>query len=922
MLFEAPQLLPILPCSTCHSTGLLGWHRCATCKGLGSGYMNRGRLLYFGYPLDRYHLALFHTRLLFNKVRKVTVLVAGVVLWTWVGFGLSSFLQKSPFIPGESILFFLKSLPVWIPVLFWLGVSIFSYLVYRLMAEEAVAGHVEQRAFNEVEQPAPQVIAWEKVNAIPLSKRINIAETFTPEALQALGIAYHTADTQSFNKVNVYHLLHALLSVSKVRVLFIRLSLLVRTLQEQLVPLFAVNNTKTGGTETVPVIGEDIEQIIFQAYEEAYRAQQPTVGVTELLLAAVKMSPVFQDVLFDYEIDTDKLLNAVEWARIRERLYQQYKQFSRAASHRSKHGMDRAMTAVATPYLNQFSEDVTLLAQFGHTSTCVAREKELQSIFQVVEGGQNSVLLVGDYGVGKKTIIEGIAELMVEEKVPPRLGDKRMVRLSVSSLLAGTTPAGAVERLENIMHEIARAGNIIVCIDNIQELIGVSAGGRQSLDVASTLAEYLSAGRFLTIATTTTEAFAQTIANSKLSTVFTRVTIPEMDENQAIQVLESKVGGLEYKHNVFYTYDALAKAVQLAKRFVRDTMLPGSALEIISEAGNYARVKKGNDAMVTGEEVGVVVANKTHIPVTSITADESTKLMQLEEKMHERVVGQDEAVTLVANALRRARAEIRSQSRPIANFLFLGPTGVGKTELAKTIAVDYFGGENRMVRFDMSEYQDKASLYRMIGAPGEKGTGLLTEAIKSNPFTLLLLDEIEKADPNVLNIFLQVMDDGRLTDSTGRVIDFTNVIIIATSNAGTSYVQEQMRAGLSSDLIKDRLLHGELKDYFRPEFLNRFDGIVLFKPLEVAGIKKIAGLMLQRVARDLEVKGITLKVEDAALDFFATVGFDPEFGARPLRRALQERVENQLAELLLTGKVGRRDAITLGAEGKISVGTR
>ena len=328
---------------------------------------------------------------------------------------------------------------------------------------------------------------------------------------------------------------------------------------------------------------------------------------------------------------------------------------------------------------------------------------------------------------------------------------------------------------------------------------------------------------------------------------------------------------------------------------------------------------KGANALVTAEEVAKVIAGKTKIPVTAVTSDESAKLMHLEETLHQRVIGQDEAVTLVANALRRARAAVRSTSKPIANFLFLGPTGVGKTELAKTIAEVYFGGEERMVRFDMSEYQDKASIYRLIGVPGQKGSGILTEAIRRHPFALLLLDEIEKAAKDILNLCLQVMDDGRLTDSTGRVIDFTNVILIATSNAGTSYVAEQLRSGVSSDAIKERLLHGGLKEYFRPEFLNRFDGIVLFRALQVADIKKIAGLMLKRVAKDLDVKGIELKVEDAALDFFASVGFDPEFGARPLRRALQERVENQLAELLLSKKVNRRDVVVLGAEGKMEV---
>ena len=305
--------------------------------------------------------------------------------------------------------------------------------------------------------------------------------------------------------------------------------------------------------------------------------------------------------------------------------------------------------------------------------------------------------------------------------------------------------------------------------------------------------------------------------------------------------------------------------------------------------------------------------------MTTVSADETTKLLKLEEEMHKRVIGQEEAVDLVANALRRARAEMRSTNRPIANFLFLGPTGVGKTELAKTIAEVYFGGEDKIIRLDMSEYQDKASIYRLLGAPGEKGTGILTEAVRRNPFALVLLDEIEKADKDVLNLFLQVMDDGRMTDSSGRVVDFTDVILIATSNAGTTYVAEQMRAGLASDLIKDRLLHGELGQYFRPEFLNRFDGIVLFKALSREDIKQVAALMMKRIARDLEAKGMGLEVLPEALEFLADVGFDPEFGARPMRRALQERVENKLAQLLLSGKLKRRDTVVLGAGGELSV---
>ncbi len=920
-MFTQGEPLPLLLCETCHATGVVSWRTCPNCHGLSIAYKTRGKLFFWRHPLDRYHLALFYARLLTNKIRKVVVGVLAVTLWLWSLFALAMFFKTSPAPMGLTIVQWFQYLPAYIVVLFWLGVTFFSYLVYRIISEKPVTRMVEHLGYDSVPKDvsSERLSTWADTTRIPLSSRVNITESFTPDALKTLGVAYTLADEQMFNKVTVYHVLYALLTIPSVRILFIRLGVPVKTLQDKLTPFFAEANSKTGGRETAPVISEEMAQVIFQAYEAGYMARQEYVTPAELLFAVVSSSASIQDLLYDFALDKDKLENGIEWARIKERLHRQYMQFQVSARHRSKYGMDRAMTAVATPFLNQFSEDVTMLAQFGHTNACIARDQEIQNIFQVVEGGQNSVLLVGDYGVGKKSIVEGIAELMVEDKVPARLADKRMVRLNSASLLAGTTPSGALERLESIMYEIARAGNVILTIENIQELMGVSAGGGQSLDVAGTMADYLGSGRFLTIATATTEAYTKYIANSKLATVFSRVVIKEMEENQAIQVLEANAGHLEYKHDVFYSYDALAKSAQLAKRFIKDTILPGSAIEIMSEAGSYTRSKKGKDAFVTAEEVGAVIAQKTQIPMTTVTADESSKLMTLETTLHERVIGQDEAVKLVANALRRARAEIRSKSRPISNFLFLGPTGVGKTELAKTIAEVYFGGEDRMVRFDMSEYQDKASLYRLIGAPGEKGTGLLTEAIRRTPFTLLLLDEIEKADRDILNVFLQVMDDGRLTDSTGRVVDFTNVIIIATSNAGTSYVQEQMRAGLSSDMIKDRLLHGELKDYFRPEFLNRFDGIVLFKPLEKSAIKQIASLMLRRVARDLEAKGIGFEVDDAALEFLAGVGFDPEFGARPLRRSLEERVENQLAELLLTGKIGRRDTVHLGAEGKLTV---
>ncbi len=927
MLFEKPEAISLLSCQTCKATGFVGFTKCKDCRGMSAGHFDRGHWLYWFYPLTRYHLHLAKARRVFNKVRFFSLLLLWLNAWGWgVYFVLRNSSAFSLFSNPSYLWYQFVNIGGVSAVLLYSGAWILLYLWYRVIVERIKKDNVERYTYNEYGNNEPEekldISEWSQARKIKSKKKINIADTFTDEALTVLGEAYLVSDKNGLNSVTPEHLFYALLGSNRISNIFTRLAIPSSSLQKSLASVLGVMAAGDVKRDkmTMPLVSEEFQQVVFNAYEEAYGAHQDYVSVTELLLSTIKHSEKIQEILYDLTVDKQKLLNVVEWARIRERLYRQYMKFSKAASGRSKTGMDKAMTAVQTPFLNNFSEDLTILAQFGNLDNCIAREKEIEEIFRIVEGGGQNVILTGDNGVGKTSIIEGLAQKMVEDDVPKRLNDKRLVRLSVPKLLAGTTPAGAVERLIGIMQDIRRAGNVILFINNIHELTGVSAGGESgSLDVAGTLNEYLGSGQFLTFATTTPDEYSRHIVSSSLGNLFAKVEVKEMDENQAIQVLESKVGTVEYKQNVFFSYDAVAKSVQLAMRFLHESYLPGSAQGLMTEAASFARSKKGLNSFVTAEEVAAVVAQKTGVPVTTVSADESSKLMHLEEEMHKRVIGQVEAVDLVANALRRARAEIRSSKRPIANFLFLGPTGVGKTELAKTIAEVYFGGEERMVRLDMSEYQDKSSIYRLIGTPGEKGSGMLTEAIRRNPFSLLLLDEMEKADKDILNLFLQVMDDGRLTDSVGRVVDFTNVIMIATANAGTSYVQEQLRAGVTSDVIKDKLLHGELKQYFRPEFLNRFDGIVLFKSLNREDIIQIAGLMLKRVAKDLDAKGIELKIEPAAMEFLADVGFDPEFGARPMRRALQEKVENQLAELLLSGKLKRRDTVVIGEGGEVKV---
>ena len=873
------------------------------------GRMARGLWLHFDLPLTRYHIALRKARRLLSSFEKIGALVFGLGFLGFAGWKVySADLFKAVQIPtfwtsaggGQSS----------VPLLFWLAIISLSFLLYKVTSGKNTYSDVESRDYGQIveREEANVSLDWKTVNKLPRKKKKDISRTFTEEAIMALEQAHRVADKYGNPEVGAEHLIYSLLSVGKIRGVFIRMGIPLKKLQAQIGQSFQKQKSNQE-----PRLSINIQQTIFHAYERAYMARQDYVGATELLLAAVGQSEPIQGLLYDLEVDGQKLDNVVEWVRVREMLKRRRMKFRQAATHVNKHGMDRAMTAVATPFLNNFSQDITLAAKFGHLAPTVARDKEIEEIFRVIEGGRQSVVLVGGHGVGKMSIVEGITQRMIEGDVPKRLQDKRLVQLSTSALLAGTTVSGAQERLIRMISEIRRAGNIILFINNIHDLVSMNTEqGQEGLDVSETLAEYLGRGGVVMFSTATLDGYNRHINSSQLGSVLARVDVNVMDENQAIQVLESKVGGVEYKHNVFFSYSAIAQSVKLSSRFLHDQTLPGSALAIMSESASYARAKKGDNTIVSGEDVAAVIGDKTGIPTTSISEDESSKLLRLEDEMHKRVIGQREAVGLVANALRRARAEIRSTKRPIANFLFLGPTGVGKTELAKTIANVYFGGEERMIRVDMSEFQDKSGVHRLIGQPGQKGSGLLTEAVRQQPFSLVLLDEMEKADPDILNLFLQVFDDGRLTDSVGKVIDFTNTIIIATSNAGTGYVQEQINKGVTLEDIRQTLIRGELKKYYRPEFLNRFDGIVLFKSLERDEIKQIAGLMLKRVAKDLEKRGALLKVEDAGLEALAEVGFDPEFGARPMRRAIQDKIENQLAEFVLAGKLKRRDTVVIG----------
>ncbi|MBT3230880.1 ATP-dependent Clp protease ATP-binding subunit [Candidatus Uhrbacteria bacterium] len=749
-----------------------------------------------------------------------------------------------------------------------------------------------------------------EVQSIPsldaVEKRKDIGSVITQDARNAIEDAYHIARKGGHSKVTAEHLFLGTISSRSISLLFVRLGISFDQMRDAL--RRRLSTLEKGNA----VFGYEAQEVVINALHGSLTYRRPQVNAIEIFMAAYSGSEFIQELLFSLNIEPKALDNAVMWIRINEELRERYTEFRKAAGYKPTKGMDRAMTAVATPFLDKVSEDLTLSAVYGRSPMLIGRDREMDNLLRAIEGGRQSVVLTGQSGVGKDAIIYGLAQRMVEERVPKSLQDKRLVKISVPHIASSQGGSGAEERLLYVMSEVARAGNVILVIENIDQLVG-GAG----IDLSAVLSSELEKGYTFVIATTTPQAYSSNLELSALNQKLEKIVVEEPGRDEAIQVLESKIGGIENKEKVVFTYEAVAGIVDLSSRYMHDQYLPQKAIVLAQEVGHTVGASAQDWARVDKSHVAKMISDKTNIPVTQVSQEESQKLLNLEDRMHERIIGQDDAVKAVSSALRRARVELRSQSRPIANFLFLGPTGVGKTELAKTTAEVYFGNEGTMLRFDMSEYQDKASIARLIGNAGEGG--LLTEAVRKEPFSLLLLDELEKAHPDILNLFLQVMDDGRLTDGAGRTVDFTNVILIATSNAGTQYIQDAVAKETPIEAIKQHLLEEELKTIYRPEFLNRFDGVMVFKPLSQEDVVAIAYLMIKKVTARLDAKGIRFEAADGAVHELAKLGYDPKFGARPLRRVIQERVDNSIAEFLLQGKVARRDTLLLQPGGEIEV---
>ncbi|NCF75300.1 MAG: AAA domain-containing protein [Xanthomonadaceae bacterium] len=915
--FKNPFTFQTIVCEKCHGTGKIDGKKCQYCKGEGIVFWFDKTLFYWGRKISALSI-------LENRIEQIARKIINIILFV---FGLLGFLFFAYYVYCKNFIGLL-GLDFWMEqtkgmLIFWLSVITDMYLLYRLDKESTLIGKVKKRKFDKSVNVFLSSDPWKEIDKMQNFKKINIAKAFTANSLKAIEEAWKLAVKFKHPQTRPVHILASLLFFSKIDLIFARLGINIEILAKKISRLLSRQEFLEFERGNNPILSVDFKKILFNAYMEAYKEREDQVSVVDLLLVIAKKNNSAQEILFDLKADMNKIKNVVEWIRINGILIKRQRHFRKAAIFKPKGTMDRAMTAVETPALDHFSQDLTLLAKFGYLEPCIGRGKEIEEIFRSIEASRQSVVLSGNPGVGKTTIINGIARLMVAEEVPEIIKDKRLISLSVARLVSGATPAEAQGRLMRIIDEIRRSGNIVLFIRDIQDIIGITSGSKESLDLSEVLVSEISKGTFFCFATVASIDYTRYVENSAVGDVMQKIEILEPELNEAIQILEAKTAMIEYQNKVYFSYDAIEQAVKLSGRYIHDRFLPEKAIKIIERTAVYVFKNKGAKAVVLGEDIAKLISEKVNIPLTSVTEKESEKLLRLEQEIHKRIVGQSEAVKMVSSALRRARAELRDLKRPIANFLFLGPTGVGKTELSKTVAEVYFGSEKNMVRVDMSEYQESASINRLIGSPPGQGgigtAGYLTEAVRKRPFTLILLDEIEKAHLDILNVFLQLMDDGRLTDGLGRTIDFTNVILIATSNAGTKFIQEKIKENWPIEDIKNQILENEIKKFFRPEFINRFDGVIVFKPLKMDDVIAIAHLLVKKVIDILKVKGINLQITEEAIIDLAKQGFDPEYGARPLRRVIQEKVNDYLADYLLKGKIKRRDIIILDKGGKIKI---
>ncbi len=780
-------------------------------------------------------------------------------------------------------------------------------------------------------------------------ERVDVTQFFSDATRELLQRAAQTALEWGSLDLDTDHLLYAALQDDVVRHVLEQIDADPQAIAAQL----EEEADKGERTDVAPSLAPDAKAALLAAYEESRELGSSYVGPEHVLLALAR--------------DTD-----TEAGELLERFGVSHTKLRGAVIRGVEGGAPKETSQ--TPKLDEFGRDLTSEAREGKLDPVIGRADEIDQTIEILSRRtKNNPALLGEPGVGKTAIVEGIAQRIVNDEVPETLADNRVVALDLAGMIAGTKYRGEFEeRLKTVIDEVRAAEDLILFIDEMHTVIGAGAA-EGAMDASNMLKPSLARGELHVIGATTLDEYRANVERDPaLERRFQPVFVREPTVDETIEILHGLKDRYEAFHRVRISDEAIVAAAELSDRYIRDRFLPDKAIDLVDQAGarvrlrmktkdddtrsleeelrrlarerdqataaeDYDRAGETRDQLesrrgelderrksrsrapeVTPEDIAEIVSRTTGIPVSQLTTEERERLMQLEQELHGRIIGQEEAVSAVAEAVRRARAGLADPSRPDGSFLFLGPTGVGKTELARALAEALFGDENLMVRFDMSEFQERHTVSRLVGAPpgyvGYEEAGQLSEAVRRRPYAVLLFDEIEKAHADVFNILLQILDDGRLTDSQGRTVDFKNTIVIMTSNLGADRIQQYARTGGDFDRLKEDLMD-ELSQRFRPEFINRIDEIIVFRALNSEQLADITKLLLDRLARRLRAQRIDVEFDEEAVRLLAEEGFDPEFGARPLRRTIQRRVENELSRLVLGGSVEPGDKVAVSASG-------
>jgi ATP-dependent Clp protease ATP-binding subunit ClpC len=797
---------------------------------------------------------------------------------------------------------------------------------------------------------------------------------FTERAQKAIALAQEEAKRLNHNYVGTEHLLLGLVSEGEgiAAKALINLGIDLDKLRQKVESLVGRGEGETALVGITP----RTKRVFEISFAEARNLNHNYVGTEHLLLALIRegegvAARVLKDMGLDFEKISQEVLNLLG--------NQQSSENPRAGKTSEKYKN--------TPTLNKFGRDLTEMAQEGKLDPVIGREKEIERVIQVLSRRtKNNPCLIGEPGVGKTAVVEGLAQKIVDGNIPEILRDKRVITLSLASMVAGSKYRGEFEqRLTKVMDEIRKAGNVILFIDEMHTIIG-AGGAEGAIDASNILKPALARGELQAIGATTLDEYKKHIEkDSALERRFQPIMVEEPTVEETVEILKGLRDRYEAHHRVKISDEALKAAAELSHRYITDRFLPDKAIDLIDEAASKIRlqmatqpedlkdleeklekimqekeeavstqnfekaaklrdeeknireelenkknnwkVRQNDNATVGEDEIAQVVSFWTGIPVNKLAQEESERLLNMEKILHKRVIGQEEAVEAVSRAIRRARVGLKDPKRPVGSFIFLGPTGVGKTELTKALAESLFGDENAMIRIDMSEYMEKHAVSKLVGSPpgyvGYDEGGQLTDKVRRKPYSVILFDEIEKAHPDVFNILLQMLDDGRLTDAKGRTVDFKNTVIIMTSNVGAQRIKKQKVlgfAGVTEDMKKNEYekmkenVMEELRRQFRPEFLNRIDDIIVFHQLEKEHIKEIVDLMIKDLTKRLADLNISIEVSDKAKEYLVEKGYDEEYGARPLKRLITKVIEDKLSEEILLGKISKEDDILVDME--------